>query len=130
MAFEEDDIGGCGRRGHVTTTLYEYGVVLQTLSSTCPANLSETVSTVRELAKKCPVVALCKPVAAAGYSYFQAKTGCSRSSTRSSRPSRPSCLSCSNTAPVGAWIRSLPSGICTTGRGLSGIEMKRGEASQ
>jgi hypothetical protein len=28
MRFEEDDIGGCGRRGHVTTTLCEYGVVL------------------------------------------------------------------------------------------------------
>jgi hypothetical protein len=51
MRFEEDDIGGCSRRGHVTTTLCEYGVVLRTLSSMCPANLSETVSTARELAK-------------------------------------------------------------------------------
>jgi hypothetical protein len=36
MRFEKDDIGGCGRRGHVTTTLSEYGVVLRMLSSNVP----------------------------------------------------------------------------------------------
>ena len=33
-------------------------------------------------------------------------------------------------APVGAWIRSPPSGTCTTGRSLSGIVMNRGESSR
>jgi hypothetical protein len=103
-------------------------VVLGCLFRSWPTNLSETVSATRELAKKCPVVRSCKPVAGGVYSYFQAKTGCSRSSTGSLRPSSPSHRSCNNTAPVGAWMRSFPRGICTTGRGLSGMVMKRGES--
>ena len=63
-------------------------------------------------------------------SYFQANTGCSSPSTGSCRPSRHSHRSCNRTAPVGAWMRSLPNGICTTGRGLSGMAMNRGESSR
>ena len=62
--------------------------------------------------------------------HFQANTGCSSSSTGSLRPSKPSHRSCNSTAPVGAWMRSLPNGICTTGRGLSGMPMNRGESSR
>ena len=62
--------------------------------------------------------------------YFQANTGCSKPSTGSSRPSRPSQRNCTSTAPVGAWIRSLPSGTWTTGRSLSGMSMNRGESSR
>jgi hypothetical protein len=36
MRLEEDDIGGCGRRGHVTTTLCEYGVVLLDIAFNVP----------------------------------------------------------------------------------------------
>ena len=40
--------------------------------------------------------------------YFHANTGCSSSSTGSWRPSRHSHRNCNSTAPVGAWMRSLP----------------------
>jgi hypothetical protein len=86
----------------VTTTLLNIASLSAVLSTACPANLSETVSATRELTKKCPAVLFGKPAARGVYSYFQAKTGCSRSSTGSFRPSSPSHLSCSNTAPVGA----------------------------
>src|SRR5439155_3511822 len=57
----------------------------------------------------------------------QAKTGCSRWSTRSpGRPSKPTWRSWKRIAAVGAWMRSLPRGSCSTGRLLSGIEMNRG----
>ena len=62
--------------------------------------------------------------------YCQANTGCSSSSTGSWRPSRPSQRSCSSTAPVGAWMRSFPNGTCTTGRGLSGMVINRGESAR
>ena len=85
----------------------------------------------RELAKKFPGFQICKPAARVTYSgYRQANTGCSSSSTASWRPSNPNQRSCNSTAPVGAWMRSLPSGIWTTGRALSGIVMNRGESSR
>ena len=46
----------------------------------------------------------------------------------SSRPSRASQRNCTSTAAVGAWIRSRPSGTCTTGRSLSGMSTNRGES--
>src|SRR5581483_8666906 len=46
----------------------------------------------------------------------QANTGCSYSHTRSSTPSSATRRNCSSTAPVGAWMRSPPTGLCTTGR--------------
>ena len=128
VRLERYDIGGCGRRDHLDHHLAKYGVVLGCLLRSCPANLSQTVSATRELAKKCPAVQFVNLQSRRAYSYFQAKTGCSRSSTGSLRPSSPSHRSCNNTAPVGAWMRSFPKGICTTGRGLSGIVMKRGES--
>ena len=45
-------------------------------------------------------------------------------------PSSPTWRSWSRIAAVGAWMRSLPSGSCSTGRLLSGIEMKRGSLSR
>ena len=41
-------------------------------------------------------------------------------------------LNCTSIAPVGAWIRSRPSGTCTTGRSLSGMStnLRRVDAAQ